>query len=112
MSNRRTELRHHSRDGQSLQLTSQDSDSPILPVSQLRLLHEFRPDLVDWVVKRTEEESIFRRSRQNRIDGFVFVERIGGMVGGGTLVSILGIIVSGRNKPLRPNDEESAPKKG
>jgi len=40
------------------------------------------------------------------------VEDVAMVIGGGTLVSIVGIIVSGRNKPLRPNDEESAPKKG
>jgi hypothetical protein len=94
----------------------------------LKALHEFRPDLIDWVVKRTEDEASNRRSRQTRVDLYVFIERIGGLVGaflialvgllisaylaihgqsevagivgGGTLVSIVSIIATGRKKSV------------
>lgn len=139
MSNRRTEIQAHSRDGDRFQVTSQDTDSPILPVAQLKALHEFRPDLIDWVVKRTEEEASNRRSRQTRVDQYVFIERIGGLVGGfaialvgllisaylamhgqpevaavvggGTLVSIVSIIVTGRKKSVPASEQTGSEKK-
>jgi hypothetical protein len=94
MSNRRTELQAKSRDGDQLQLTSQDTDSPVLPVAQLKALSEFRPDLVDWVVSRTEVEATARHARTRRVDTFIFVERIGGLFGG-VLIAALGIGVAG-----------------
>lgn len=126
MSNRRTEIQHQSCDGEHFQVTAHETDSPILPVGQLEQLHRFRPDLVDWVLRRTEAEAEERRRRQRRIDRFIFIERVGGLIGGivvalagmsaavylvvhgaqavaaviggGTLVSIVSIIITGRRR--------------
>jgi hypothetical protein len=138
MSNRRTEIELHSKDGGHIQATEHETDSPILPVGQLRQLQEFRPDLIDWVIKRTEEEATARRKQVKRRDIFIFIERIGGLVlastiailglclatylalhgaqtpamviGGGTLVSIVGAIVSGKRSPKETAEPKPAPK--
>ena len=34
-------------------IASVNSDSPLLPVEQLEKLHQFRPDLVDFVIEET-----------------------------------------------------------
>lgn len=139
-----TQLQAHSPNGDRLQLTAHDTDSPVLPVVQLQGLHEFRPDLVDWVTQQTEKEAEFRRGRQNRVDGFIFSERILGQVvgaviaalgigcatflavsgheltasvlGGGTLVSIVTVLVTGRGKsgksaPSAPEEDQQASSK-
>jgi len=126
MSNRRTEIQHQSSDGEHFQVTAHETDSPILPIGHLEQLHQFRPDLVDWVLQRTEAEAEERRRRQRRIDRFIFIERVGGLfggiwvalagmsaavylavheaqavaavIGGGTLVSIVSIIITGRRR--------------
>ena len=126
MSNRHTQLRHQSRDGDRFQVTAHETDSSILPLRQLRELQEFRPDLVDWVVRQTEDEADARRARQRRVDTFVFVERVSGIflgaliaalglgisaylgmhgaqkvattLGGGTLVAIVALIIRGTSK--------------
>jgi hypothetical protein len=138
MSNRRTEIQHHSKDGDRFQVTAHETDSPILPVPQLRELAEFRPDLVDWVIKRSEIEGDERRKRQKRVDRYIFVERIGalvcgalvalvglgvagyvalqghdkvaGILGGGTLVTIVSVIISHRRKgAIAESDPEPPP---
>jgi hypothetical protein len=134
MGNRQTHVRAQSHNGDSLQLTAHETDSPILPVVQLQQLHEFRPDLVDWVKSQTEKEADFRRNRQLRVDSFVLAERMGGLVagaviaglglgisavvalngqpwvagilGGGTLVSIVTVLVTGR-QPKRPSAQQT-----
>ncbi|VCX78003.1 hypothetical protein BANRA_04048 [Acinetobacter baumannii] len=37
--------------GEEVQLHHQESDAPIVYTAELEKLHNFRPDLVDWVVK-------------------------------------------------------------
>lgn len=54
----------------------QESDSPLLPVAQLQRLHDYRPDLVDWVVKETKVQADHRRSQERRINSFIFIESI------------------------------------
>lgn len=131
-----TQLQAKSPNGDQLQLTAHDTDSPVLPVAQLKALHEFRPDLVDWVTKQTEEEARFRRTRQTRVDGYIFAERILGQVtgaliaglglgiacylavnghegvamavGGGTLVSIVAVLVSGRKPSPKATPRDGA----
>lgn len=121
---KQTQVQAQSRDGDSVQLTAHETDSPILPVVQLQQLHGFRPDLVDWVKEQTENEAKYRRARQTRVDVFVLVERMGGLIagasiaalglgiaaylalngqpwvagtlGGGTLVSIVAVLVTGK----------------
>jgi len=57
-----------------------ETDSPALPVAQLEKLHNFRPDIIDWVISQTQTEAEHRRSQNKRINGFVFVERVLGQV--------------------------------
>ena len=120
----------------SVQLTQHETDSPILPVPQLEQLHAFRPDLVDWVKEQTEKEAAFRRTRTETVDRYVLIERIGGLaagfilslfglsvaaylglhgqpwlagtLGGGTLVSIVAILVQGRSKKSQNGSAGSA----
>ena len=56
------------------------SDAPLLPINGIERLHAIRPDRVDWVFEQTEIESNNRRSEQRRVNTFVFVERIVGIL--------------------------------
>lgn len=113
-----------------MQVTHHESDSPILPVHQLEKLHEFRPDLINWVVDQTQKEAEFRRETTSRRDTFIFIERIGGLIaavvlslaflgaavylgmndqpwlagilGGSTLVGIVTVLVAGRKPEAKP----------
>ena len=85
-----TQVKAQNHNGNSLHLTQHETDSPVLPVAQLEQLHAFRPDLVDWVKDQTEKEAQARRARTVRIDKFILVERIAGLVAG-TLISCVGI---------------------
>lgn len=137
MANRHTQVRADSASGNSVQLTSQETDSPILPVAHLQQLHTFRPDLVDWICQQTEAEAQHRRVREQRVDAFIFAERIGGLVcgafiaafglgvaayvglngqaelaavlGGGTLVGIVTVLVTGK-RGQRPTPTADSPK--
>ena len=66
--------------GNEIAIASVNSDSPLLPVEQLEKLHQFRPDLVDFVIRETEVESQKRRIETTRINTFTFIERITGLV--------------------------------
>ena len=85
-----THVKAQNQNGNSLQLTQHETDSPVLPVAQLEQLHAFRPDLVDWVKDQTEQEAISRRERRNRVDMFILIERLSGLVAG-LLISCVGI---------------------
>lgn len=103
-------------------------------------LHQFRPDLINWVIQQTQSEADRRWKRQTRVDWFVLVERIGGLilgfliaalglgaamylamnnhettasvVGGGTLVGIVTALVRGRRaKPQEPSPLPAQPQK-
>jgi uncharacterized membrane protein len=93
MSSRHTEIQAQTRDGDSLQVASHETDSPILPMSQLQALQEFRPDLVDWVVRRTEEEAHARHRQEATVNRFIFVERMSGTLGG-IAIAIFGLATS------------------
>jgi hypothetical protein len=122
-----THVKAQNQNGNSLQLTQHETDSPVLPVAQLEQLHAFRPDLVDWVKDQTEQEAISRRERRNRVDMFILIERLSGLVaglliscvgigaavylalsgqpavasviGGGTLVGLVAVLVQGKKAP-------------
>lgn len=64
----------------SITLSQQTTDAPVLPVPQLEILHGFRPDLVDWVVKETSDEAAYRRSESHRVNTFTFIERLVGQI--------------------------------
>lgn len=68
--------------GEELELHQQETDSPILPVAQLEHLHQFRPDLVDFVVEQTKAEAVHRRAQEVRGYRFMFIERMFGKVCG------------------------------
>lgn len=126
-----THVKAQNQNGNSLQLTQHETDSPVLPVAQLEQLHAFRPDLVDWVKDQTEQEAVSRRERRNRVDMFILIERLSGLVagliiscvgigaavylalngqpavasviGGGTLVGLVAVLVQGK-KTSKPNE--------
>ena len=63
-------------DNHELTVQDHETDSPVIPVAQIQLLHQFRPDRVDWVFDQTERESEARRTEAKRVNTFIFVERI------------------------------------
>lgn len=73
--------------GENSQLTvsQHDTDAPILPVAQLEKLNSFYPDAVPWVINEATLEGKFRRAETSRINTFVFIERIVGVVAGLTI---------------------------
>ena len=90
MANRSLKAEAKNGKGDQLTIHSQDTDSPVLPVAQLEKLHEFRPDLVDFVIKQTEQEAGHRRIREKRVDVFIFIERILGQISA-VVLAVLGI---------------------
>jgi len=57
MANRSLSAQAKNSRGDELTLHAQDTDAPILPVASLEHLHEFRPDLVDFVITQTATEA-------------------------------------------------------
>ncbi|MGL4449095.1 MAG: hypothetical protein ACRCYV_10085 [Aeromonas sp.] len=88
------QLRAKNTNGDELAVSSHESDSPILPVAQLEQLNKFRPDLVDFVVEQTTLEARHRRERGDRVDKYVFWERMFGMTCA-VLVCGIGVIGGG-----------------
>ncbi len=66
------------------------SDSPLLPIDGIERLHAIRPDRVDWVFEQTQIEAETRRREQLRLNSFVFIERLAGMLAA-LLIGIFGI---------------------
>lgn len=60
--------------------SAQAAESPILPVDQLKQLHQIKPDAVDWVIKQTQIEAEHRREETSRVNGFILVEHFLGQV--------------------------------
>ncbi len=77
-----------------------ESDSPIIPVQQIEQLHHFRPDRVDWIFEQTQAEAEYRRKETQRVNTFIFVERLIGQtcalliglsgIGGGVYAAVHG----------------------
>ncbi len=87
---KQTHVKAQDTQGSRLQLVQHDTDSPLLPVAQLEKLHAFRPDLVDWVSRQTEEEAKSRLERTHRVDRYILTERVSGLVAG-TMIAMVGI---------------------
>ena len=85
----------------SITLSQQTTDAPVLPVPQLEILHGFRPDLVDWVVKETSDEAAYRRSESHRVNTFTFIERLVGQIFAFG-IGIAGAIGGAYNNPNSP----------
>lgn len=88
--------------GEELAISSHESDAPILPIAQLEKLQQFRPDLVDFIIEQTKAEAEFRRATSMRINWFVFIERMIGMlcallIGASGIVG--GIYIGSRGQP-------------
>lgn len=77
-------------DKEEMIVQNQEIDTPVLPVEHMERLHQFRPDIVDWILRQTENEAADRRERQARLDRYVCRERLIGQIFG-FLIGIGGI---------------------
>lgn len=55
-------------------------DSPVLDVNALERLHQFRPDIVDFVIEQTRAETENRRKLEKKIVWLTFIERMSGIL--------------------------------
>lgn len=78
----------------SLTVQQHETDSPILPAAQLERLHQFRPDIVDWVVTQTQIESEHRRDQDKTINKYIFIERVIGQIFA-LVIGLFGIGIGG-----------------
>lgn len=90
------------RGNDELAVSTTTTDAPLLPIEHLERLREIAPDRVEWVFDQTTLESEHRRSEHKRVNTFVFVERIAGLVFA-LVVAILGL---GCSVYLAINDRE------
>jgi hypothetical protein len=67
------------------------SDAPLLPIAGIERLHAIRPDRVDWVFEQTQIEAETRRKEQSRINTFLFVESMAGIVAAAS-IGVCGIV--------------------
>ena len=87
-----TNLQASGPQGQQLSVQHTSTDSPILPAANLQQLQQIDPALVQWVVNQTEIEASHRRRENARVNTFVFIERVSGVVAGAG-VAVLGFLV-------------------
>ena len=80
MASKSTHIKARNPLGDELQLSHNQTDSPILDVAALEQLQQFRPDIVDFVIEQTRREAEYRRRIDNRITWFTFIERMGGIL--------------------------------
>jgi uncharacterized membrane protein len=79
MANRHTTAKAKQGD-KELTVQQHETDSPLIPVAQLRELNEFKPEAVNWVIQQTQIEAEHRRIETHRINTFIFVEKLLGQV--------------------------------
>lgn len=82
------QARHN--DGHQVSLQHTSTDSPILPAENLKVLFDLSPSLVEFVVEQTKLEATHRRKEESKVNWFVFLERVSGIVAG-TFVAISGL---------------------
>ena len=87
---RQTTAHVKGRGGSEMVVQDNHSDAPLLPIAGIDRLHAIRPDRVDWVFEQTQIEAETRRNEQTRINTFIFVERISGMLAA-LLVGVCGV---------------------
>lgn len=87
---RQTTAHVKERGGSEMVVQDNHSDAPLLPISSIERLHAIRPDRVDWVFEQTQIEAETRRTEQTRINIFIFIERIGGMLAA-LIIGVCGI---------------------
>jgi uncharacterized membrane protein len=93
MSNGQTKVHATDKDGGQLSVSHTTTDSPLLPAANLEQLQRIDPTLVSFVVEQTEKEAAHRRAETSKINTFVFIERVSGVVVGG-LVAAFGLAVA------------------
>lgn len=76
MATKNTQVKAKNATGNEIHLSHSQTDSPILDVYSLERLHQFRPDIVDFVIEQTKKEAESRRKREVKIDRFTFSERM------------------------------------
>ncbi len=59
MASKAVQARARNRNGDELTLQAHESDALTLPVEQLERLHNFRPDLVDFVITQSRLRAAF-----------------------------------------------------
>ena len=79
-----------------IHLSHSQADTPLLDVTSLEKLQQFRPDIVDFVVEQTAKEAEHRRKSDSKIIRYTFIERIGALLLGALIGmgSIAGAIYS------------------
>ena len=88
--NQQTTAHVKGRGGSEMVVQDNHSDAPLLPIANIKHLHTIRPNRVDWVFEQTQIEAETRRNEQTRINTFIFVERISGMLAA-LLVGVCGV---------------------
>lgn len=85
MGNNQTNVKAIRPDGEMLHVQHTSTDSPILPAASLAQLKEIDPSLVNFVVDETAKEAAHRRKQESRINVFILVEKLSGVLIGGLL---------------------------
>ena len=64
------------KDRQELQVVQKEEDIPLPPAEELEKLKAIDPSLITTTIDMVKEEGASRRQRLNKVDWFVFIERI------------------------------------
>ena len=88
MANEHTSL---SGDSDGFRLSSTKTDAPILPIEQMRRLHQFAPEKLDWIFEHTQKEAEERREVTREVNSLIFQREKRGMWQA-FMVAVIGII--------------------
>ena len=80
MANKNTRVEARNPQGNELRVSHTELDSPLLDVNALERLHQFRPDIVDFVIEQTRAEAANRRKLEKKIVWLTFIERMSGIL--------------------------------
>jgi len=80
MANKNTRVEARNPQGNELRVSHTELDSPVLDVNALERLHQFRPDIVDFVIEQTRAEAENRRKLEKKIVWLTFIERMSGIL--------------------------------
>lgn len=78
MANRQVSAQARSENGAQIAVQSTHTDAPIIPIDSIERLHVIRPEKVDWIFEQAEKEAEVRRREQQRVNSFIFAERLTG----------------------------------
>lgn len=85
MANNHTNLQATNSDGHTVSVQHTQTDSPILPAANLAELQRIDPSLVPFVMEQTRLEAEWRRKSTGRLNMYVFIERISGVLVGAVI---------------------------